>query len=68
MAGEQRNSKLWHSTLSFDAGDGGGKNSEGEESDIDLVSEKPELQCQGVDPRKGWGFRGVHKVFDISFQ
>lgn len=28
----------------------------------DFLGGKPELQMQGVDPRKGWGFRGVHKV------
>ncbi|RZB87337.1 Single-stranded DNA-binding protein, mitochondrial [Glycine soja] len=27
----------------------------------DFLGEKPELQLQGVDPKKGWGFRGVHK-------
>lgn len=68
MVGVQKNSKAWYSTVSFDGGDGDGKNGEGEESDNDLVTEKPNLQLQGVDPRKGWGFRGVHKVFDISFQ
>ncbi|KAJ0441997.1 putative primosome PriB/single-strand DNA-binding protein [Helianthus annuus] len=30
--------------------------------DDDFLPEKPELQLQGVDPRKGWGFRGVHKA------
>ncbi|KAH1138316.1 hypothetical protein AAZX31_10G140800 [Glycine max] len=28
----------------------------------DFLGEKPELQLQGVDPKKGWGFRGVHKA------
>lgn len=32
----------------------------------DFVVEKQELQPQGVDPRRGWGFRGVHKVFDVE--
>lgn len=67
MVGEQINSKLWHSTVSFDVGDGDGKNSGSEESDIDLVSEKRDSQAQGVDPRKGWGFRGVHKVLMLVF-
>lgn len=62
VVGVQKNSKAWHSTVSFDGGDGDGKNGEGEESDNDLVTEKPNLQLQGVDPRKGWGFRGVHKA------
>lgn len=29
----------------------------------DFLGEKAELQLQGVDPKKGWGFRGVHKVY-----
>ncbi|MFS7919191.1 putative primosome PriB/single-strand DNA-binding, nucleic acid-binding protein [Helianthus anomalus] len=36
-------------------------------ADDDFLPEKPELQLQGVDPRKGWGFRGVHKVGTYSF-
>lgn len=30
----------------------------------DFLGGKPELELQGVDPKRGWGFRGVHKVFD----
>lgn len=33
----------------------------GEEYD-EILDEKRELKAQGVDPRKGWNFRGVHKV------
>lgn len=28
----------------------------------DFFPQKQELELQGVDPKKGWGFRGVHKV------
>ncbi|KAK7269396.1 hypothetical protein RIF29_22122 [Crotalaria pallida] len=28
----------------------------------DFLGGKPELQMQGVDPKRGWGFRGVHKA------
>ncbi|KAF2535644.1 hypothetical protein F2Q68_00020915 [Brassica cretica] len=37
---------------------------EGLEEDFEeTISERPaELQPHGVDPRKGWGFRGVHRV------
>lgn len=28
----------------------------------DILPEKTQLQLQGVDPRKGWNFRGVHRV------
>ncbi|RVW97888.1 hypothetical protein CK203_021218 [Vitis vinifera] len=52
VVGVQKNSKAWYSTVSFDGGDGDGKNGEGEESDNDLVTEKPNLQLQGVDPRR----------------
>lgn len=30
--------------------------------DDDFIDDKRELEPQGVDPRKGWGFRGVHKA------
>ncbi|WJX13314.1 hypothetical protein P8452_03713 [Trifolium repens] len=36
-----------------------------EELDVefdDFLGGRPELQLQGVDPRRGWGFRGVHKA------
>ncbi|KAL2469119.1 Single-stranded DNA-binding protein [Forsythia ovata] len=32
------------------------------EVDDDFPPEKPELQLQSVDPRKGWNFRGVHRA------
>ncbi|KAG7615555.1 Single-stranded DNA-binding protein [Arabidopsis thaliana] len=36
---------------------------EGVEEDFEEnVTERPELQPHGVDPRKGWGFRGVHRA------
>lgn len=31
--------------------------------DDDFLPQKPELQLQSVDPKRGWGFRGVHKVY-----
>ena len=50
-----RKSRAWSSTVSFsdidDMGDGG-----------DYTDSRRELEPQGVDPKKGWGFRGVHKV------
>ncbi|KAK6915638.1 Primosome PriB/single-strand DNA-binding, partial [Dillenia turbinata] len=64
-AAVQRSSKLWHSTVSFDSDEG--KDNEGEkvneEEDFDdFLGKKKELQLQGVDPKRGWGFRGVHKL------
>ncbi|KAG1355420.1 Single-stranded DNA-binding protein, mitochondrial [Cocos nucifera] len=52
-----RGSQLWHSTMSFDEYE--------EKNDIeddDFIDDKRELEPQGVDPKKGWGFRGVHKA------
>ncbi|XP_071729793.1 single-stranded DNA-binding protein, mitochondrial-like [Rutidosis leptorrhynchoides] len=47
----------------FGSGDGiEGDSVDDDNVDDDLLPEKPELQMQGVDPRKGWGFRGVHKA------
>lgn len=40
--------------------------SSGSDNDVDKVDDfippKQELHLQGVDPGKGWDFRGVHKV------
>lgn len=35
----------------------------GKEHD-EIIGEKLDLTPQGVDPRRGWGYRGVHKVLD----
>ncbi|XP_077215253.1 mitochondrially targeted single-stranded DNA binding protein isoform X1 [Tasmannia lanceolata] len=56
--GLHRGSQLWHSTMSFD--DYEGTNPEIE--DDNFITNKKELEPQGVDPKKGWGFRGVHKA------
>eukprot|EP00262_Sarcandra_glabra_P016971 TRINITY_DN5669_c0_g1_i1.p1 TRINITY_DN5669_c0_g1~~TRINITY_DN5669_c0_g1_i1.p1 ORF type:complete len:207 (+),score=21.84 TRINITY_DN5669_c0_g1_i1:13-633(+) len=52
-----RGSQLWHSTVSFNVG-------EATNADIedDFITNKRELEPQGVDPKRGWGFRGVHKA------
>ncbi|KAL8507370.1 hypothetical protein ACS0TY_018063 [Phlomoides rotata] len=31
-------------------------------NDDDFLPERPELQLQGVNPRKGWNFHGVHRA------
>ncbi|PON67021.1 Single-stranded DNA-binding protein [Parasponia andersonii] len=60
--GSQRSSKLWFSTESSDQNKDG-KADELEEEYDDVLGEKPaRLQPQGVDPGKGWLFRGVHKA------
>lgn len=63
----QRSSKLWCSTESFGSEGENGKDDKSEEEigDILGVKEESKLQPQGVDPKRGWGFRGVHKVYMI---
>ncbi|KAL8253779.1 hypothetical protein R6Q59_032000 [Mikania micrantha] len=64
----QRSSKKFYSSSvpfgSGDEGDGIQNDTidDNDNDDDDFLPEKPELQVQGVDPRKGWGFRGVHKA------
>ncbi|KAL5701011.1 hypothetical protein ACHQM5_026394 [Ranunculus cassubicifolius] len=49
---------MWHSTMSFDDVDGDSS----AELDCDEFIAKKDLEPQGVDPKRGWGFRGVHKA------
>ncbi|KAL8222850.1 hypothetical protein R6Q57_020249 [Mikania cordata] len=63
----QRSSKKFYSSsVPFGSGDEGdgiqNDTIDDNDDDDDFLPEKPELQVQGVDPRKGWGFRGVHKA------
>ncbi|KAJ0013460.1 hypothetical protein Pint_19725 [Pistacia integerrima] len=59
--GVQRSSMMWYSSESLDGKDGQ-KSDEMEEEFDDYLGVKPELQPQGVDPKRGWNFRGVHKA------
>lgn len=43
--------------MSFD-----GLDEKNEIEDDDFLDDKRELEPQSVDPKKGWGFRGVHRV------
>ncbi|XP_057428199.1 single-stranded DNA-binding protein, mitochondrial [Lotus japonicus] len=59
----------WYSTFLSEGegdqpsrGNGGLNNEELDEEIDDFLGGKPELQLQGVDPKRGWGFRGVHKA------
>ncbi|KAH6772535.1 mitochondrially targeted single-stranded DNA binding protein [Perilla frutescens var. hirtella] len=62
--GLQRSSKVSFSTGSFDSGDkADNEGADGVEmGDDDFLPQRPELQLQGVDPRKGWNHRGVHRA------
>lgn len=50
--------RSWYSTTTFDEFE-----EKDEVEDHDFINDRKELEPQGVDPKKGWGFRGVHKVF-----
>lgn len=64
VMGVQRSSRFCYSTGTFLSDDEPASNNEAVEiDDNDFLPEKPNLQLQGVDPRKGWNFRGVHKVY-----
>ncbi|CAH1419341.1 unnamed protein product [Lactuca virosa] len=54
--------KFYSSSAPFDSADEADGNPADTIDDDDFLPQKPELQMQGVDPRKGWGFRGVHKA------
>lgn len=56
-------SRWWYSTEVVDSEkDEEKKDDDVEIEDDNILVEKTELQPHGVDPRKGWGFRGVHKA------
>lgn len=56
-----KGSQFCYSTLSFDEYEA----SDTKIDDDDFMAKKRELEPQGVDPKRGWGFRGVHKVFSL---
>ncbi|XP_010245447.1 PREDICTED: single-stranded DNA-binding protein, mitochondrial-like [Nelumbo nucifera] len=68
--GVQISSKMWYSTTSFNKGGhvadvddngGTGVNNAYPEDDV-FIPYKQDIEPQGVDPKRGWGFRGVHKA------
>lgn len=69
--GKQRGGRLWYSTTSSGSDNDERldnndklKNDPIEEEIDDFLGGQPSLQLQGVDPKKGWNFRGVHKVLN----
>ncbi|KDP38859.1 hypothetical protein JCGZ_05016 [Jatropha curcas] len=62
VVGLQQSLRSWYSTMSSDGENDGLKDDELDKDFDDILGENPELQLQGVDPRKGWDFRGVHKA------
>ncbi|KAK4378880.1 hypothetical protein RND71_000742 [Anisodus tanguticus] len=64
VMGVQGSSRLCYSTGTFlsDDDEPATNNGTAQIGDDDFLPEKPDLQLQGVDPRKGWNFRGVHKA------
>lgn len=57
LIGLNRELQSWHSTMTFD-----NIEDKNEIEDDYFINDKKDLEPQGVDPKKGWGFRGVHKV------
>lgn len=57
-----KSSKVFFSTDSSKSGDNADNAGGLDIGDDDFLTERPELTLQGVDPRKGWNFRGVHRV------
>ncbi|XP_078443508.1 mitochondrially targeted single-stranded DNA binding protein [Wolffia australiana] len=53
----ERHSRPWSSKISLDEFE-----QNNEIADEDFLPAKAELEPQGVDPKKGWNFRGVHKA------
>lgn len=60
--GLQRSLRSFYSTVSFNSDNEEGKNDKVEEEFDDLLGDRRESRFQGVDPRKGWEFRGVHRA------
>ncbi|XP_061998722.1 uncharacterized protein LOC133716008 isoform X2 [Rosa rugosa] len=63
VVGRQRSSKLWYSSSSTDNDTNDTKKVGAEEDFYDFLRwlERYEMEAQGVDPKRGWGFRGMHK-------
>ncbi|CAD5167267.1 unnamed protein product, partial [Musa acuminata subsp. malaccensis] len=57
LLGFYRGSQACLSTMPFDE-----YKEKNEIEDDNFIDDKKELEPQGVDPIKGWGFRGVHKA------
>ncbi|KAL5068759.1 hypothetical protein RYX36_019646 [Vicia faba] len=59
-----RSAAMWYSTLisETDVDQPSANKEELDDEFDDFLGGRPELQLQGVDPRRGWGFRGVHKA------
>ncbi|XP_038715247.1 single-stranded DNA-binding protein, mitochondrial-like isoform X2 [Tripterygium wilfordii] len=60
--GLQGSSKSCYSTASMESDNDSAKNDEMGDVVDDILNGKLELEPQGVNPSRGWGFRGVHKA------
>ncbi|KAK4273418.1 hypothetical protein QN277_021825 [Acacia crassicarpa] len=64
----QRSGRSWYSTTSESNNDeslddnDNLKNDAIDEEVEDFIGHQPGMQLQGVDPKRGWNFRGVHKA------
>ncbi|XP_040369332.1 uncharacterized protein LOC112166210 [Rosa chinensis] len=66
--GRQRSSKLWYSSSSTDSDTNDTKKVGAEEDFDDFLRwlERYEMEARVVDPKRGWGFHGVHKGWKES--
>lgn len=61
--GVHGSSRLFYSTSPFHSDTDNADDIDSVEiDDNDFVPERREIKLHGVDPRKGWNSRGVHKV------
>lgn len=58
---------MWYCSRLDESDNDDKKNEEIEDEFDNYVGQKAELVPQGVNPRKGWSYRGVHKVFFIFY-
>ena len=62
----QRSGRLGYSTTPSESANDDQENNDINEEMDDFLGSKVQLEPQGVDPKRGWGYRGVHKVLTIE--
>lgn len=62
--GMPRGTRLWCSTMSSKSDQR--KNEDGDEKIDGFLGSQHDFELQVVDPKRGWSFRGVHKVLNAN--